>query len=409
MQFLTAPYSLGVHEPAALRAVLAAADAYIEAHTPYKGAYWVTGDVGLPAPVDFSYVRDAGFAAVSPYYVLPFLWPDGGWPVFPLPNPDPGGNAAWPIGRPYAEVVQTSIGRHAQGFAQSVQTGVKFITAVAPDVDSRMIYWAPQHLYFSGQNHVDYWTMLADVRGMADATPSAWAISSNTGKPLVGLGPWNEQGESSTVEPGYSTFQRPGGGNGDPFFMASAAAKVFGGPEQYDSYLPGDHGRGFPAKSDWTFSYATGAGLDEWANMATCGLSLNANDELVLTGVNGAVINTPTFVPTAAFARVKVLVRVDEGAERLQFLDLHTKASDYSPTAHEFGAPEEPGRQFFGPLYRIGAAQWTPFRGYRLYTFEVAQAPQLWQGTLKFLEVRFVTFAGSAGPTRFAVKRIRLE
>jgi hypothetical protein len=415
IQFLSHGLAFGTVDPPAVQALLDAADQYIAAHTPYSGAYWITCDTAPdaasphPTPaVSFARVQASGFKAVSPYYVLPYIWPAGGWGVFPI-TVTPTGNNPWPTGLPYADLVQQSLNLHGQGFAQSAATGVKFITAIAPDFDSRAIYWSSQHLYWSGQTHTHYWNLLSAVRNQVDANPGALAISSNTGKPLVGLGPWNEQLESSTIEPGHSTFQRTGGGNGDPFFMASAAAKVFGGPPSFDSYLPGDYGRPFPAKSDWTFSSATGAGLDEWSSMSSAGLSIGHGNVLMVDGPGRIVINTPTLVPTASYQRVKMLVRLDQGAGRLQHVQLHTRSSDYSAGAHFFETPEEPGHQFFNLLYN--APNYTMVDGFRLYTFEVAAIPSQWQGVLKYLEFRFDVLPGTEaqGSVRYAIKRVWLE
>jgi hypothetical protein len=429
IQLLSHRQAFGTIDPPSVKAVLDAADLYIAAHTPYSGAYWITCESAPPtqAPpnVVFGPLQAAGFKAVSPYYVLPYLWPAGGWGVFPivLDNP-PDANQVWPTGLPYADAAQEAAGIHAQAFAESAATGVKFITAIAPDFDSRSIYWETHHLYFSGQTHTLYWGLLSAVRNQVDANPDALAVSSNTGKPLVGLGPWNEQLESSTVEPGHSTFQRTGGGNGDPFFMASAAAKVFGGPASYDSYAPGDYSRGFPVKNDWTFSSATGAGLDEWNSMASAGLSIGQGDVLLVDAPGGVVLNTPTFVPTSSYQRIKLLVRVDQGAERLAELLVHTRSSDYSDAAHLFETPEEPGHQFFNILMGVWAPNYTTVDGFRLYTFEVGAVPSQWRGKLKYLELRFEPCQQPhpdvppelwcpadtpLTPVRYAIKRVWLE
>lgn len=417
IQFLNIGLALGTLDPGEVQVVRDAADAYIAAHTPYAGAYWITCDTAPdaaspdPTPkVSFARARDLGFDAVSPYYVLPYIWPAGGWDVFPI-QLTPTGNNPWPTGLPYADLVQQSLNLHGQGFTESAATGLKFITAIAPDFDSRNVFWSTRHLYFSGQSHTLYWSLLSSVRQQVDANPGALAISTNTGKPLVGLGPWNEQHESSTIEPGYSTFQRTGGGNGDPFFMASAAAKVFGGPASYDSYLPGDHGRPFPAKSDWTFSTATGGGLDEWNTLATAGLSIGAGDVLQVDGPGRVVMSAATFVPTAGYQRVKLLVRVDQGAGRLSQVVVHPRSSDYSATAHFFETPEEPGHQFFNMLYGVPAANYTNVDGFRQYTFEVAANPSQWQGTLKYLELRFEILPNTEaqGSVRYSIKRVWLE
>jgi hypothetical protein len=386
--------TFGTDHGPTVQALLDEADQYIAAHTPYSGAYWITCDVAQPTTpgptpaVTFQKAKAAGFDAVSPYYVLPYLFPAGGWSVFPVFIPQPAANQTWPAGLPYGDMVQHSANLHGQGFTQAAAWDLKFITAIAPDFDSRTIWWSQRHLYFTGQSHTLYWSLLSAVRQQVDAHPGALAVSSNTGKPLVGLGPWNEQLESSTIEPGYSTFQRTGGGNGDPFFMASAAAMVFGGPASYDSFLPGDHGRPFPARSDWTFSTATGAGLDEWSGVATAGLSIGPGDVMVVQAPGRVELAASTFADTSAFRRVKVMLRVDEDPGRLRQVCFYAAGSDYSAGAHLFESPQEPGHQFLPTLPCRAVGDYATVDGFRVYTLEMAANPT-WQGFLRFVQVRF--------------------
>ena len=413
----------------------------------YPGAYWIaTETIGAPytagGTIDFTNVSHAGFNAVAPYYVLPYLWPDiidpwlYGFPLditCPQPNPycNQTGNYNWPIGQPYdspspppLDVVASSINRHTRAFeaAAAASPPLKFITSIATDFDSRSKFFAAKHLYFNGHTDVSYWNLLVAVKGQIDWNLGLVPVSSNTSKPLVGLGAWNEQSESSSVEPGYSEFQW--GGVNNAWFVASAAANVFGGPWTYDEYTPPDLGRGFPIKSDWTFSTATGAGLDEWSAVASAGLAIGPDDVLEVTSAGLVNLNTPTYVDAGLYNKVKVLVRVDEGATCLGELELLTENSDYSETAHEFGEPQEPGHQFFGPGICLAPV---PASGFHEYTFDLTSHP-LWAGTVKFLELRFKTTPDclfplppppcSPGPPgspnrlshmRYSVKRVWME
>ena len=417
IQLLNVGATTGEFLPSAVQAFLKTADSYIATHSDYPGAYWIVGDTMGAAfpPVNFDIVAAAGFDAVAPYYVLPYIWPDSGdlWGQFPISicttaGPcDLDGNFKWKTGLPYSTVVAESIDRHAQAFAAAASPsarGLKFITSIATDFDSRTIYWLDKHLYFNGHTANDYETLLMAVKAQIDDHLDLVPFSSNTGKPLVGLGAWNEQLESSSVEPGYSAFQSGDSGLG-PWFVATAAAMAFGGPPSYDTYTLPDLGRGFPVKTDWTFSTTTGGGLDEWNGMATAGLSIGQDDTLVIEGPGDVEINTPTFVDASTISQVKALVRIDDGAERLKTITLYTKGSDYSPSAHEFGAPREPGHRFYGPQFAVEAS--APPPGFVEYTFDVAADPR-WSGTIKALELRFDTSAALPGSAhmRFSLKRV---
>jgi hypothetical protein len=289
---------------------------------------------------------------------------------------------------------------------------LKFITSIATDFDSRATYWMPRHLYFNGQTDDQYWDLLTAVKAQVDGNLDLVPISTNTGKPLVGLGAWNEHQESSSVEPSYSEFQWAGTDNPDPWFVATAAARVFGGPPTYDTYPLPDLGRGFPVKSDWTFSTATGAGLDEWSTMGSAGLAIGPEDVLLVAGAGRVVLNTATYVDAASFKKVKVMVRVDEGGDRLVDVQLYTKNSDYSATAHLFGSPLENSHQFYGP--RVGLPAREDASGFRTYTFDLSSNSR-WKGTVKFLELRFeVRDCWPNCPPglphmRYSVKRVWME
>ena len=443
IQLLHAGLATGLSQPADIQDFLAAADAYIAAHSSYPGAYWIANDT-LAAPytpggtIHFENVALAGFDAVAPYYVLPYIWPDTSlWGQSPLPfgnfpilipdcaEPEPPkcnrtGNFDWPRGLPYTgtpdSVVEASINRHARAFdaAAALQPplpGVKFIPSIATDFDSRATYWSRSHLYYNGQNDADYAYLLGEVKNLVDGNLALVPTSSNTGKPLVGLGAWNEQQESSSIEPGYSEFQWPGGDRPDPWSIATAAAMAFGGPSTYDKDMPPDLGRGFPAKSDWTFKAAADA--DQWSTTATAGLAIGPGDVLQVTGAGRVLLNAPTYVPAARFDTVKVSVRIDEGADRLDRVLLFTQSSDYSPTADLFGEPQESGRKFHGLRLRVPPGP--PDRdGFREYSFDVSSFPDGWAGTVKFLELRFEVKPCSDVPApcprmRYSVKRVWME
>jgi hypothetical protein len=440
VQLLHVAGATGLSDPAAIREFLDDADAYIAAHSIYPGAYWIAGDtIGAPynpgGPISFQNVAAAGFDAVAPYYVLPYLWPDapsafgGNLPIYIPDCPPPGpsncnltGNFDWPPGLPYSgapdSVVEASIDRHARAFEAAGAIppplpGLKFVPAIATDFDSRSIYWARRHLYFNGQTDEEYRYLLGQVKDLVDRNLTLLPTSSNTGKPLVGLGAWNEQQESSSVEPGYSEFQWPDSDTPDPWSIATAAATTFGGPASYDVYTPPDLGRGFPAKSNWTFSTATGAGLDEWSSMATAGLAIGPDDVLQVASAGRVVLNTPTYVRAGLFDRVKVSMRVDEGADRLKAVWLYTQASDYSGTAHLFGEPEEPGHRFYDLLIRLAPGEPDP-DGFREYTFDVSAHPDEWKGIVKYLELRLEAKECSEVPQpcphlRYSVKRVWME
>lgn len=388
IQIASVAVSLGSLDPLVLQGFMNAADQYIADHTEFDGAYWITSDIGatgLTSPVDFGLVQQAGFDAVSPGYVFTGIWPG-------TPNHQLGEH--WPTlawgghGVEYSQLYASAVALQTENFQQSLATGVKYISAMAPDFDFRWIYWADCFLFFGGQNDYDYWQMVSTVHSLAVAYPAALAVNSNTGKPLVGIGPWNEHGESSTVEPSHTAFQWPGSGNADPFFVATAIAKLFGGPATYDEYLPGDYSRGFPVRSDWTFSTATGQGLVEWTSTTTAGLRLGAGDVLEVMGYGTTTITTATKLPLTPTTKVRVRYRVDEGAADFDNLLLDARGSSFSDSAHLFASSPEPSGLFLPKL--VPPTTTVPSgNGFVTATFDVPrQAPN---DTLKFLSIRFLT------------------
>jgi hypothetical protein len=404
IQVLSMGHSLGTSDPVLLQAFMDDADQYIADHTPYAGAYWIATEIGATdhaAPVSFALVDAAGFDAVSPGYVFAGLWPTTP-PEWPMPWNGPG--------VPYSELYTSALDLQAQNFQQSLATGVKYISAVAPDFDYRWIFWA-QHpfLFFSGQNHFEYWQIVSTVHALAAAYPAALAVNTNTGKPLVGIGPWNEQGESSTVEPGRSAFQWPGGANEDPFFVATTIAKLFGGPATYDEYSPGDYSLGFPEKTEWTFS--TASGLDEWTSMTSAGLQLGPGDVLQVFGYGMTTIATATKVTLTPTTRVRVRFRVDGDQEPDHFsgLLLDARSSTYTDDAHEFASAPEPTGAF-NPRIMPPVSVVPSGDGFQTATWDVPR--QGANDTLRYLAVRFLTDAAwftPQYPIRTSVERVWIE
>lgn len=406
LQILHGHASLGTSDPEVIRDFMEAADQYIADHTNYDdGAYWIATDLAATsstAPVSFAFVRDAGFDAVSPGYVFEHMWPTTP-PHWPLQPGDPG--------IPYSELYTSAIDLQVQNFQQSLATGVKYITAVAPDFDWRAKFWEPWTIYYAGQNHFDYWQMVSNVRALAIGYPSALPTSTNTGKPLIGIGPWNEQIESSTVEPGYSVFQWPGGGNEDPYFISTTIAKLFGGPATYDEYPPDhDYSPGFPVKDEWTFSTATGAGLDEWNSENTAGLQIGPGDVLQTVGYGPYThLLTQMNLPLAGISQVTVRFRIDEGAGSFQGLALDARSSTYSDTAHEFGTSPEGGTFNTRPVVPVPCGP-PAADGFRTCTLPL-QAQGM-TDKLRYMGLRFFAQplpSGAHAPVRYSVQRVAIE
>src|SRR5262249_538531 len=146
----------GAYSPAQVAQTLAAADSYIASHTRYAGAYWITADIGTTS-MDFANAKACGFAAVAPYYCLPYLFPPTPPPQGPTHVAASSPDQVWPAGVDYATVRPAVRDLHAQGFAQAAAHGMQFVTSVVFDFDSRWLYWVSDQLYFQGQNLTDYW------------------------------------------------------------------------------------------------------------------------------------------------------------------------------------------------------------------------------------------------------------
>lgn len=393
--------------PSQINSTLNMADAYIANNTNYTGAYWVTNNL-RSSTVDFSQVKSCGFDAVMPYNVLPYLYPDGGWNNFPINITDNDPNYNWPPGIPYSTLKNESIDLHSQSFTEANEEGIKFITAISVDFDSRAYWWQDTHLYFSGHNCVDYWDLLAIVKGMVDSNPSAVPICTNTGKKMVGLGPWNEQMEATSIEPGYSAFQQ-GDDNHDPFFHVCAAAKVFGGPETYEHPIPGDHSRGFSAKDVWAFNFTTGAGREFWHDWSiTSSLRVIDGDlgELIIDK-DRCVMSTTTFVPTSNYTNFKAQLKLISGGP-IDKLHLRWMSTNYSETADQFNSSPEPGGKVYDGITGISGSTYEIVDGFREYTFEVDKITANWRGRLYYLELLIYPVAGGA-PMKVHIKKLWLD
>jgi hypothetical protein len=380
-----------------IAALLASADAYLASTTSYPGATWILTAHGSCA-VDFTGARVAGFEVISPYYVLPNVYPCNNNDIAVTPDV----NLVWPPGKPYSSVPPFADTAHQQSLLEAAARGMKFIPSITSDFDTRWAWWLTGHLYFSGQSSVDYWNMLGQVRTQVDAHPGATAIATRLGKPMVGLGAWNEWAESSSLEPGRAAVAA--NDNGDPFFYATAAAKQFGGPASgYDVSTPGDMSLGVTAIDTWCFSSSTGSGPEFWLDSAQAStLTVGAGDVGLLTLDGEATLETPTSVQASSYRQLKILLSVASGGP-LSLLQLRWQSESYSDGADAFGAPMEPGHRAFDQL--VGHdLQCTPVGGFCEYTFDLQGKPS-WQGRLRAIELRL---QGTNKPTQLLVKRVWL-
>ena len=390
--------------------VLAEADASIRAHTSYAGAYWIAGDPGHAddRPLNFGHVKACGFSAVSPYYVLPGLYPVAaydqerkcpGWPI--LVKPDD--NQSWVPGVAYGPAVRRAVGLHEASFTTAATYGMKFIPSITLDFDSRWVWWQPRHLYFSGQNAADYEKQLAAVRRLVDKNPGSTALATRTGKPMVGLGAWNEWGESSSIEPGYAALQAQG--SRDPFCAVTAIARQFGGPRSYQHPAPPNLSLGWPATTEWTFSTSTGKGPGKWLDvLAVSSLAVEKGDvgDLTIDGAGFAALTAATGASTSDYTRVKIRLDMDRGGP-LTTLLLRWQSTEYSERADAFLAPAEPGRKVHDAL-AVPEQDAPRAEGFRTYTFDLKGRPE-WRGRLRSLEFRL---AGTSRPAHVRIKRIWL-
>ncbi|MBW2524676.1 MAG: hypothetical protein JRI23_10895 [Deltaproteobacteria bacterium] len=392
--------ALGTMDPGEIRSTLEEADAYISANTSYPGAYWAVGHI-QSSTVDFSNEAAAGFDCVSPYYVLPHLFPSSAWPIT---TPETGINQTWPVGVPYSDLAAHAKITHGEGYVAAAAVGLDFISAAAPDFDSRKNYWVNEHLYFDGQNANDYWSMLSNLKGHVDANAASVPVCDNTGRRMVGLGPWNEQVESSTIEPGHSALNL-NSADMSPFYMATAAAKVFGGPADYDETIPGDLSRGFPAITEWTFQSPAGAGLELWHTSVTSSLRIDLDDTAALQVDDGnGMMATVTNLASNQYARLLVQLQLTDGGP-LGNVHLRWLGSDYSTSAHEFASPLEPGHQAHAGL--MPSTTVTAAGDFEQHEWDLSSSPD-WAGQIYYFELRLVPVAGGH-PMRVRVKRFWLE
>ena len=380
-----------------IASTLASADAYIASTTSFSGATWIVTSHNSYS-VDFSGAKAAGLQVVSPYYVLPGVYPYNNNDIVVTPDV----NLSWPPGKPYSSVPGYANTEHQLSFAEAAARSMKFIPSTTSDFDTRWAWWNTNHLYFSGQNQMDFWNMLGQTRALVDANSGATAIATRSGKPMVGLGAWNEWAESSSLEPGYAAVAA--NDNHDPFFYATAAAKQFGGPSSgYDTSAPGDMSLGFWPRDTWTFSSTTGSGPEFWldSNVAST-LTVGAGDVGVLTLDGVAALETPTSVQASGYRQLKILLAVASGGP-LSLLQLRWQSNSYSDGADAFGAPAEPGHRSFDHLYGH-SLQCTPSGAFCEYTFDL-QAIADWQGRLRVIELRL---QGATRPTQVLIKRVWL-
>lgn len=303
----------------------------------------------------------------------------------------------------YAPAVDAAISRHAASFETAAACGMKFIPSVTVDFDSRWVWWRPRHLYFSGQKAADYEKQLAAVRGLVDRNAASTAIATRTGKPMVGLGAWNEWAESSSIEPGYAALQA--GGSEDPFCAVTAIAQQFGGPRRYRHQLPPNLSRGWPATTEWTFRTSTGAGPEKWLDvMAISSLTVAKGDvgSLTIDGPGYTALTAVTGVNTSDYSKVRIQMHMDRGGPMGKLL-LRWQSSEYSEGAGEFLAPTEPGHKVHDAL-AVPEPDAPMVDGFCTYTFDLHSSPA-WRGKLRSIELRI---QGTTRPAHVRIRRIWL-
>lgn len=405
--------------------------------------HWSTSDLdaGYVPGQAFQFDRavTAGFSSFAPYYALPL----GAISINHCPNIcdtcvcpnfNSDGNDQWLPGIEHAQLMDMAIefdDRAREASQISLNAGKRFcyMSGAAPDFDSRSIYWSRVHRYAQGQRIDQYQRLLTQVRNSALLRPATLPISSNTGKPIVSLGPWNEQYECSSIEPGYSVFQLNNGFPqvDDPFLIADTVARVFGvtGPLAHDS--PGDLSAGFSAgKAVWSFGPGS-AGVEQWQSLGNAGLTGTADGDMLVRAcpsrdTDGRVpvsLATACYTDTAPYTRVELLLKPGPGFEKVNLIDFRWRSSSYSqvnPDAGDFGSAETPCSalpcpRFFSGIARVDATgEWPLDRsGFLTIQFPLVLngAPHpAWKGELRELELVFLTNTG--GPVQFEVRRMSL-
>lgn len=443
VQILSLGAVFGAANASQIRATLDEADATIRrlSGSEWAGAYWITSDLGTGS-MDFSIVAAAGFDAVHPYYVAPMVWPNGDRTNWPITLEDPEerlGNFHWRKrpGLPFEAAVASSKVLHADALDQAKTTGVKYVPTISTDFDSRAVPSSVKHLYFEKQRPWKYADLLHHVRVLADDCTECLPVCSNTGKPMIGVGPWNEQGESNCVEPGFSAFTLPPPffyAEPNPFALLDVVAAEFGAEASHDrpsadrTFSPG-----FPAKKrEWLFEDPSS--VDAWQSLGDSGLSWGPDETLVVRGFatqfldgGGNVVTLPvvllTPLETEALPNqvVRVVLRIDQGASILESVLFEWEGSDYTDEAAVFLSALEPMHRSYGnlggaPLTNCappGSPPWLPCRdlgdGFMELLVNVGFDPAQtrWQGTLRQIGLTFV--ASQEGPFQVSIRSLRIE
>jgi hypothetical protein len=429
-------------DPRYIRAILEEADDIIRSLTrgKYKGAYWVSGNLMAPSEFPYSayFLKEAGFAALWSYSILPHTWPAYDTGKFPILSQTPKEvpqtnppfyrvdvNDKWPPGIDTLKARDESENLHYRTFKGISETfGMKFITSLTIDFDTRRVFWWDQkHLYFNGYREPYWWQLLQWVKeryiepvpgGLNTLIP----IVTRTGKGLVGISHWNEQSEGTSLEPGFSEFQLYG--NKDPFIQATAPAKLFGGGSlTYDEPKPASFlSRGFPDTRRWTK-----AALADWETAGSAGSSLDANGDLLVTASRATDKDSPIILFTAVNVPVasgsprylKVCLNYTSGTPYLDKSLLYWRSSTYPPTAHRFdfdfnpNQQPDPAEKQFQHLMG-GVSIYDGVQKCWVFSFDVGgdPAPELrWQGSIQWLELRFPFEKGTV--FKLVIREIYLE
>lgn len=394
----------------------------------WTGVYWMTSDIGSTT-VDFSTAKRAGFDAVAPYYVDKYLWPNGNTALWPRHITSTDGNAVYPPGVEYSTFVDSSLVLHTQAFEAAAASGLDFVTAVNPDFDSRCIFWQGPQLYYHGQNMADYRRLLAGVATMVAAHPHTIPVSDRTGKPLVGLGPWNEQIESSSIEPGLTAFNRqPALGDddclGQEYMLANAAAEAFGVHDIHEygvhwPHRPGSLSLGSPLEKR-TWAFADDADVLRWQGLGNAVVRRLPGTQSMFVEAYSLPESVPHVPPTIMTACDTALS--DFGAPiagtrsydvlhvRVRFLDaanfvtnvmLAWKAGTYDATSDEFWRVTPSAGEFSGGIFpKCMQGTWPceanstlPFGTTLVLDYDMRDpnAVAHWRGRLREIQLRFFT------------------